>query len=513
MARGAAPATTLVACLCAALMAYAGADARAQGPAPIELTIERMVELGLKDSYRVQRLLLDIDRGRALLRAEQAGLKSRVYMNLAAPDVESISDYKWNSTLQRNELIHENTRRWQMDLSVRQPVILFGYPTNGYLSLNNRIYRYAQAGGDVSEDAWFYNRYFVEYTQPLFQPNFMRHSLEDAELDLEQSELGFQGEIVSMVSDLTNDYLNLFEAAYGRSLAAAKVQDLEAAAEAARAVASTNATRSIELDQVRVALANAREEQQNQASNFRLRVASLKQRLRLSPADSVTLTPELDVRRVNIEVDRAVQLATSLAPRMRLLAMDQRRNEISLNQTKGNNAFRVNLGLTYGREVQDPRFQNLWVEPRNSYTVSVDAYVPLWDWGQRRERIRAQEFSLERTHLSIEQARTEIEASVRNEVNNLTEYEQRALNMQANLQFAEQITATTLGRYRSGEVALVDLLQTIEREADTADNLLDAFLGFRRAALSLQRMTFYDFERDQPVLERYRIGALAASRR
>jgi len=31
-----------------------------------------------------------------------------------------------------------------MSLSVVQPVILLGYPTNGYLSLNNRMYRYTQ---------------------------------------------------------------------------------------------------------------------------------------------------------------------------------------------------------------------------------------------------------------------------------------------------------------------------------------------------------------------------------
>ena len=37
----------------------------------------------------------------------------------------------------------------------------------------------------------------------------------------------------------------------------------------------------------------------------------------------------------------------------------------------------------------------------------------------------------------------------------------------------------------------------------TARNLLDAYLGWRRSLLRMQRLTFYDFERDVPVLERY----------
>src|SRR5688572_24264922 len=99
--------------------------------APIELTLDRMVELGLRDSYRVRHLQLEVERTRSLLSAERAGLKSRVSLNIAAPQFQAISDNKWNSTLQRNELVREDTRRFQMDLSVRQPVILFGYPTDG----------------------------------------------------------------------------------------------------------------------------------------------------------------------------------------------------------------------------------------------------------------------------------------------------------------------------------------------------------------------------------------------
>ena len=117
-----------------------------QQQTPIEMTLERMVDLSLSDSYRIQNLNLSIERTRHRLAAEEARLKTNVSMTMSVPEFESSADPRWNSTLGRNEIIHETTRRWEGSLSIRQPVILFGYPTNGYLSLNNRVYRYNQIG-------------------------------------------------------------------------------------------------------------------------------------------------------------------------------------------------------------------------------------------------------------------------------------------------------------------------------------------------------------------------------
>ena len=486
-----------------------GASQSAAAGQTIELTLERMVELGLRDSYRVRQLQLEVERTRSLLRAEQASLKSRVELDLNAPEYQAISDYKWNSDLQRNELVAENTRRYQMDLSIRQPVILFGFPTNGVLSLNNRVYRYNQIDG-LEQDIRYYNRYFIGYNQPLFQPNRMKNDLEEAQLELESSELDYQGDVVGMIDDLAGDYYELLEDAYRRDLAREFVVDLEEAADAARQVVATSPTRSIEVDQLQVALANAREGVSEATSNFRLTTEDIKTRLRLSPDDEVTVTASLETTPVAVDPDRAIELAKTLAPRMRELAINLRNSEIRLDETKGNDAFRMNLELTYGREVQDPRFRNLWSEPRNSYTVEVNATVPIWDWGERGHRIQAQQYNLERAQLSIEETLTEIESNVRSQIRSLEEYRDRLVGMQQTLDLARRTTASTLASYRQGDVALVDLLQTIDREASTARNYLSAFMGYQRTLLRLKEMTYYDFEYDMPVVERFRIQPLGA---
>jgi outer membrane protein len=472
----------------------------------VPLTLERMVDLALSGSYRMRQLNMSIDRTRLNLQSQRARLRSRVDLELSAPDFQSIAETNWNSTLQRNEIVHENSRRWEAELSIRQPVILFGYPTNGYLSLNNRVYRYAQIDEEGTRDLQYYNRYFVRYTQPLFQPNELKNDLEEAELDLEDSQLDFHGDVVETVDDLSNDYLELFEVAYDEVIHRARVANLEAAVAAAEELARVDTARAIDLSQAQVELANAREQIRQSQSQFRLNAASLKTRLNLSEADSITLDPVITVRPVPIDVERATRFALELTPGMRQLDINLRQNEIDLENTKGRGGFRVDLALSYGREMQDPVFDQIWGDPTNTYTVDVNAYVPIWDWGQRRTRIEASRIRVDQTRLRIEELEAEIRSDVRNQVRNVEEFQNRVMAMEENLSLAAGLSQTSLGRYEAGSITILDLLQSFQRETDTANNFLDAYLGWRRALLRIQELTFFDFERGVPVLERFGIS-------
>jgi outer membrane protein len=467
-------------------------------------TIDRMVELGLESSYRVRQLRLDVERRRSLLNAERARLKSRVQLELNTPEVESITETRWNSTLQRDELVAQNTRRIEMDFSVRQPVVLLGYPTNGVFSFNNRVYRYTQIDG-IDADTQYYNRYFFAYDQPLFQPNRMKNSLERAQLNLEDSELAYQADIVNMIDALADDYYDLLELAYRRQVAARRVEQLSHAIDAARSRSPGRDDGALEIEQLLVEQANAIEDLNQTSSSLRLREASVKQRLQLPPALPLAISPELDVVPVAVDELEAVQLALSLAPRMRRLQIDVRESQIGLDETKGQNAFRMDVGVTYGREMQDPRLQGLWAEPRNSYTVDVRATVPILDWGERRLRIEAQHYALQRAELAVEEAEAEIETRVRSEVRNLRDFLQRAINMETNLDMARRLTDTTQARFAAREAGLVELMQALDRERLTAENFLGAYLGYQAALLQLRQLTFFDFASGLRVVDRFPI--------
>ena len=426
-------------------------------------------------------------------------------LELTAPAFRLTSEPKWNSELQKNEIVQENTRQWEGELSVSQPVMLFGYPTNGYLSVNNRMYRYTQIEDGGDRDTDYYNRYYISYRQPLFQPNELKNNLEQAEMRLEETQLDFYGDVVRIVNNVSRTYYDLFREHYERTISLDLVADLERALAIAGERAREDSTRAIDVDQVQVELANARENVQSSESSIRLRSAGVKRDLGLSDADSIVITPTFRLDPVPIDMDEAIRYARELTPRMRNLAIDLRNSEIRLEDTKGRGGFQLDLNMSYGREKRDDALGNLWVRPDNSYTVNVSADIPLWDWGERKARLASSEIGIQQTLLRIEEEELEMVSDVRNEVLNVQDREARTMAMRDNLELAQGVSETSFQRYQTGAISVLDLLLSLRREAETAGNFLDAYLSWRSSLRALQEQTYFDFEQGIPLLERFGI--------
>ena len=488
-----------------AMVLYLNGNTPLHARESIHLTLDSAVNIAMGSSYRIKQLELGIERTRFWLQSRQASLKSRVFMELKAPEIQALSETKWNSTLKKDEIIHANTRLWQMDLSVRQPVVFFGYPTNGYLSLNNQTYRYLQKDGYREVD--YYNRFFLKLEQPFLLPNNLKNNIEDAKLDLKKSELEYIADRVSLIDRVSDDYYDLYEVIYKNIIYSSHIDNLEKIAEIAAEAVQQDTTRMIETVQVQVELANAREMLLKNQSEIRSETARIKQRLQLNYEDSIYIDPTVRIVPIMVDVEQAIQYGYSLHPRLRMLSIDKRKAEIDLNNSTGWDAFHVNLEMTYGLEKQQDRYPEIWSDFDDSYSVSLNAYVPIWDWGRRKARIEAEKISLKKTEMYIEENRNNIRSNIINALDNLEDYQQRTLNMQSNLSRVQEIIDFGLKQYRENTISLQDLLQMNTRQMETEVNFLDAYLGYRRSFLSLMIQTYYDYENDISLIEKFRVGS------
>lgn len=470
----------------------------------VDLTLERAVGIAMENSYRIRRLELGIERTRLFLRARQAQLKSSVSLELKSPEFKKVSDYKWNSILQRDEIVRQNTRLWEAGLSVSQPVIVLGYPTNGYLSLNSRTYRYNQQDNDTDDTTW-YNRYFVRYKQPIFQPNFLKNNITEAELDLEGENLRYISDQIDLIDDISDDYFDLFEEVYRSKIYTNEVEDLERVLHIAETAADDDENRKIELLQVQLELGNARERLLRNKSSVRSETEQLRGNIGLGKDVLVTLDPEIDIQLLEINTGEAIRYGLSLRPRLRELEIEKKQEEIDLDNTKGRNSFHLDLEFTYGLEKQDEVFRELWDQYDNSYSVSIEAHIPIWDWGRQKTLIAADRISVRRSELAIEEFQEKVETDIRNAIENLQEFQRRTLTMEEHLQTSESLTEASIEQYEDGKMALQDLLRTISTQTRTGRNFLDAYLGYRKSLLSLMTKTYYDFEFRQPLIERFQV--------
>ena len=469
----------------------------------IQLTLDTAIDIAMKNSYSIKQLELGVEKNRYWLKAERAGLKSKVYMNLMAPELDAVSDYKWNSTMRKNEIIRQNTNRWQVDISIRQPLILLGYPTNGYLSLNNKIYRYLQKE-DGDRDVDYYNRFFVRFQQPIFRPNQLKNDIENAELNLQREELYYIRNRVNLVNRVTFEFYDLFELIHKERVYQLTVQNLEKIYKSARTLALDDSTRKVEEVQALIELVNARELQMKNQSDLRLNMLNMKQRLRIDVHDSLSIKHDISLSNIPIDHADALEFGYTLRPHLQLLGIEKRRREITLNNAHGWDAFHLDFAVTAGLEKNHDRYQSMWEDYNNSYSVSINAYIPIWDWGRRKARINAEQVNVRRAELSIEENRSSLQNSINTALTNLEDYKRRALNLQESVKVVQEISDLSIQHYQDNTLSLQGVLQVFERQKETELNFLEAYLGYRRELQQLKGLTYYDFETDLSVIDMFK---------
>ncbi len=472
----------------------------------VRLTLDSAVDIAMKNSYRIKMLEMAIQRNYSWLKAERAALKSKLYMNMTTPEFNEVADYKWNSTLRMYEIIRQNTRRWQIDLSLRQPVIVLGYPTNGYLSLNNKTYRYLQKYDD-GDDVDYYNRFFVKYEQPFFRPNRLKNDIENAELNLKREELQSIIDKVSVIDHISFDFFDLYKLIQRNEILFRQVEDLERIRDIARAVSQNDTTREIENVRIQIELMNAHEMLMGNQSDLRLRLMNMKQRLRLGIQDSLLVEHDIQITPVEVDSEQAFRYGFNLQPRLRIMSINNRKTEIDISNVKGRDSFFINLGITFGLEKYEDRYQGMWEEYDNSYSVSLNAYVPIWDWGRRKANIEAAKISLKRSKLYTEETKDSIKNNINNSITNLEDYQRRALNLKESLKTVRGNCDLSIVQFEEGRISFQGIMQIIERKKEAEINFIESYIGYRISLLSLMLQTHYDYENEISLVEQYRLGS------
>lgn len=75
--------------------------------------------------------------------------------------------------------------------------------------------------------------------------------------------------------------------------------------------------------------------------------------------------------------------------------------------------------------------------------------------------------------------------------------------MQESIDLAEKIRDGRLDQYIRGRASIDELLQTIENVRLTRANFLDVYLQYRDSLLDLMSVTYYDFEKDVPLVDAF----------
>ncbi|MCK4772980.1 MAG: TolC family protein [Candidatus Latescibacteria bacterium] len=473
-------------------------ESRAEGTqVSIVLDLELALRYALDQSWRMERVRLDLQRDRYNLEASRAGLKSNANMYITLPDFDQ-SLTEWIDSEGNPRVVKKRNARYSSSISIRQPL-----STDGVVSLNGVMNR--------SQDKLFsytpglknyYGKLFVRYEQPILQPNRIQMQIRQAELRLEGTELSFMEERIKLMNDISRDFFELYERTYDDILAAEEVARLEQVYRTGRQLFQRGGMSEIDLLQLEVDLSSRRERASSAAGRLVREKASFQQKIGLPMDEEIEIRTELTFTPVEIDAALAIERALRNRPDMRRNEMWREGQEMDLVERRSRGSINGTVSLILGLECRGSemdRFYDALVNPDQARGVSINFRVPLWDWGRNRARVNAKLIELEKVRQSGEEVKRSIRREVQSVVDRVMEAQARLDLLVRSVDAANRSYRLSLQQFETGVMNSQDLLLTQHRLADSKRSYLNAYLDYRRALVDMMRRTYWDWELDQSL--------------
>lgn len=141
------------------------------------------------------------------------------------------------------------------------------------------------------------------------------------------------------------------------------------------------ATSKSNLDNNRVALENAKDE-------FKLLLG-------ISLYEDIAVKTDIQYIPVVINLEKAIQNGLSQRLELTQRQIDLNNARFDLIETSSVNEFRGNVGLSVGVMGNNEKLRNVYDKPTKSPQIGVTFSIPIFDWGERRAKIRAAELAVE----------------------------------------------------------------------------------------------------------------------
>lgn len=456
------------------------------------LTLDQSLKIAEENSPTVQRTRLSLIRSQENLNAQNAALKSNFSLVL--------NPISYTQNREFNELISGwNTRRNTEsfgNFTISQPIVL----TDARISLNNRFGYYDSYSEYTNTTSkGFSNNLSVSLDQPLFTYNRTRLQLRELELALENSQLDYAIQLLALERQVAQAFYYVYQQQQSLDIASQAYENMKLSYEVSRNKVDAGISPREEMFQAELNLATTRSDFENKMVSLENAKDEFKILIGMSLYDDLIVIPNIEVDTVPVDIAFAIDqgLANRMELRQRQIQIES--TQFDLIQTRSLNEFRGSLGVTVGVFGDNEKFKDVYDNPTDNETVALSLTIPLWDWGEKKSRIKAAEATIEAADISAEEQKNTIILDIRKVYRNL-------LNLQNQIEIAEQSVTNAqltydlnLEKYRNGDLTGMDLNLVQNQLSEKQISYTNALISYKLELLNLKIQTLYDFEAKKQV--------------
>lgn len=218
---------------------------------------------------------------------------------------------------------------------------------------------------------------------------------------------------------------------------------------------------------------------------------------------NIELVTTLDVPKMKVNVDQAIQYAMENNPS--ILSMERSILEAQQNvaQQQANARFNATLMASYGLTQQASDIASVYKTPQESQRLNIGVTIPILDWGMRKGQVRMAKSGLDVARVNVEQQKIDFEQQVYLDI------------MQFNMQDEQLILAAktdtisrtrydiTKQKFMLGSLDVLKLNDALAQKDRAITNYMSALRTYWNYFYNVRKTTLWDFESNVPLEQNY----------
>ncbi len=466
-----------------------------RGVAQQALTLEKAQSIAESNSPTIQQSLLNLERYQNNLEAQRAALKSKFSLSVNPVDYANTRRFDTRySEWYTNESFASNAT-----FRVEQPLLV----TDGTLSLINRFgWQNSKAvfAGEPTTSKRFSNNLYLNLNQPLFTYNRLKLQLKELELSYENANISYAMQRLNLERNVTQYFYNVYMAQMNLSIAREELANTQKSYDIIKNKVEAGLAAKEELYQAELNLSQSNSGLKDSQVAFENAKDNLKMYLGMDLFEDILVMADVEAEPVPVNLELAIENGLKSRMELRQREIEIENSQFEMIRTKSLNEFYGSMNLAYGFISDNEKLGQICEQPEKNPQVQISFNIPIFDWGEKKARIRAQEAAIKSQELNLDEQKKQIIIDIRQVYRNLQNQVNQidiARQSERNAQLTYEIN---LERYENGDLTGMDLNLYQNQLSSQKLAYAQALLNYKIELLNLKIQSLYDFEKKQPVV-------------
>ena len=453
------------------------------------LTMEDAMNIAIKNSPDIIKSELTMTISRENLNALEAATKSLIRFQFTPYNY--IQDKAFDT--QSSSWVTTESKSITSDLSISQPIKF----SDGNITLHN-VFAYRDNTSDFlgvnSEFKGYSNDFFIAYSQPIFTYNRLKMQLKQLRLSLENATLSYAIQRLFLEKQVTQFFYMVYQRKMAVDVAQEELKNQQVSMDIIKSKVEGGLSAQEEMAQIELNLATSISNLQNAEVELANAKDNFSQYIGKPLNEEFEIEANVEFTEVLVDLDKAIEngLNTRMELRQREISLENSKDELTV--AKSTNEFAGNVNLSMGLKGEDPALNNIYVKPTRSPAFMLTFNIPIWDWGERKSRIKAAQAGIRIEEINLESERISVEVGIRQtfrSLQNLSTQMDLARQNVKNAQFTYEIN---LERYKSGDLTSMDLGRYQNQLSEKKMNLVNSLISYKIELLNMKIQSLWDFE-------------------